>query len=411
MKHSTQPPLYFALSLVLLCAVLLKLLTPNASAMNNMSVHTQTFLPVIHQDAYPAPFVKRLYGVLQPASQHLSADWQAGIRARTLELGWDYYEPQDGTWDAGYIASRKAEYQAMRDAGFVVVLDLGLQYPPEWARTIRPWVDQYGNIYANQVNAIWSSTVRQKIETYIKRVFQDFGTRFYGVRLGSGSFVETLYPDNRPGFQFSYWAFDADAMASNPVPNWRPGQASPNGEAQTFFTWYLQHLIDTVNWQQDVVRQSFDGYIIQLMPGQGLRPNQWNALIASNLMPNGLNIYAAERGAVWDKIIDGMHNRSNVIITCSSLGDSSATDSHVDELSSDPIKWSSAHWVAYNADRYGMPKWAENTGHNDVANMQIVVKQLNDFGYQALFWAFEPDLHSGQYATLDQYAGVIAKNQ
>jgi hypothetical protein len=43
--------------------------------------------------------------------------------------------------------------------------------------------------------------------------------------------------------------------------------------------------------------------------------------------------------------------------------------------------------------------------------MQIVVKQLNDFGYQALFWAFEPDLHSGQYATLDQYASIIAKNQ
>jgi hypothetical protein len=112
-----------------------------------------------------------------------------------------------------------------------------------------------------------------------------------------------------------------------------------------------------------------------------------------------------------NRIIDGMRNRMNVIISCSSLGDSSATYAHVNEHSPDPTQWSSAHWVAYNADRYSMPKWAENTGHNDEANMQIVVKQLNDFGYQALFWAFEPDLHSGQYATLDQYASIIAKNQ
>jgi hypothetical protein len=366
---------------------------------------------MINRDAYPAPFTKRLFGVLQPAPQYQAADWQAGIRARTLELGWDYYEPQDGAWDPGYIAGRKAEYQAMLNDGFVVVLDLGLQYPPEWARTIQPWVDQYGNVYANQVNAVWSSAVRQKIERYIKRVFQDFGTGFLGVRLGSGSFVETLYPDNRPGFEFSYWAFDPDAMASNPVPNWRPGQASPNDEAQTFFNWYLQHLIDTVNWQQDVVRQSFPGYIIQLMPGQGLRPTQWATLIAHNLTPYGQNIYAAERGAVWDKIIDGMHDHNHVIISCSSLGDSSATDVHVDETSSDATKWSSAHWVAYNADRYGMLKWAENTGHNDVENMRVVIQQLNDFGYQALFWAFDADLHSGQYTTIDQYASIIAENQ
>ena len=411
MKYVYQP-LCFALCIIIIYTALLNpLRLPTVSAMSGLNIQTQSFLPVVHRDDYADPFGKRLFGVLQPTTQHLSADWQAGIRARTLELGWDYYEPQEGAWDPNYIAARKAEYQAMLDAGFLVVLDLGLQYPPEWARNIRPWVDQYGNRYDDQVNAVWSSAVRQKIEIYIKRVFQDFGTQFYGVRLGSGNFVETLYPDNQPGFQFSYWAFDADAMASNPVPNWRPGQASPNGEAQTFFLWYLQHLIDTVNWQQDVVRQSFQGYIIQLMPGQGLRPTQWATLIAHNLTPYGQNIYAAERGAVWDRIIDGMHNRNKVIIACSSLGDSSATDVHVDESSSDASKWSSAHWVAYNADRYGMPKWAENVGRNDFANMQVVVKQLNDYGYQGLFWAFEPDLHSGQYATLDQYASIIAANQ
>lgn len=385
---------------------------PAASAMNSMSVHTQTFLPVVRQDSYPAPFAKRLFGVLQSNPQHLSSDWQAGVRARTLELSWRDYEPQDGVWNTDYIASHKAEYREMIDAGYMVVLDMGLQYPPDWARAIRPWVDQYGNMYDAQVNAVWSNLVRKKIEQYTARIFQDFGSDFLGVRLGSGGWVETMYPDNAPGYQFSYWAFDSEAMASNPVPNWLPGQPSPAGEALKFYTWYVDHLIDTVNWQQDVIRRYYHGYLLQLFAGIGVRPSGWDKLIANNLIPsNEIGVDAAERGVVIDRIIDGIRNKDKVVIVSTSLGDGFATAPWLNEYSSNPLDWSSAHWVAYNADRYRMPKWAENTGHNDLANMQIVTRQLNDFGYQALFWAFDHDLYSGEYATLDQYASIIVKNQ
>jgi hypothetical protein len=404
MKPAPRPLLSSLLSLILLAATLLNLLIARpAIATSVASLRPDLFLPMVQLQ-------KRIYGVLQPDQHHLASDWQAGIRARTLELGWDYYEPQDGVFSAEYIATRKAEYQRMLDAGYMVVLDLGLQYPPEWARAIRPWRDQYGNSYDGQVNAIWSPTVRRKIEGYIARVFHDFGTAFLGVRLGSGGFVETLYPDSSPGSKFSYWAFDPDAMASNPVPHWRPGQPSPQGEAATFYTWYLQRLIDTVNWQQDVVRQSFHGYLIQLLPGQGLRPSQWDALIDANLTPYDKHIYAAERGAAWDRIVEGMRDRTNVIIACSSVGDSSATSPYVNELASDPIHWSSAHWVAYNADRYGLPKWAENPGRNSYEDMRIVFGQMDEFDYQGLFWAFAPDLYTDKFASIDQYASSIAQN-
>jgi hypothetical protein len=57
-----------------------------------------------------------------------------------------------------------------------------------------------------------------------------------------------------------------------------------------------------------------------------------------------------------------------------------------------------------------MRKWAENPGRDDTQNMQVVFDQLNQFGYHGLFWAFESDLHSGQYASLQDYATLIAKN-
>lgn len=411
MTLNRRTTISFPVVVIMLIVGLLRLFPAGATTAGAIgNINQALFVPIVNHTTYSAPFAKRLYGVLGSRPQHVAADARAGIRARTLELGWDYYEPRDGVFSEQYAASRKAEYQQMLDAGFVVVLDLGLQYPPAWARAIRPWKDQYGHAYDGQVNAVWSPLVRQKIERYVQRVFQDFGTNFAGVRLGSGGLIETLYPDNLPGFQFSYWAFDADAMAANPVPNWRPGQPSPQGQAATFYNWYLGRLIDTVNWQQDVVRRFYRGKLIQLMPGQGLRPSQWNKLIAANLTPYGANIYAAERGAAWDRVVAGMRDRTNVVLACTSVGDSSATAPGVDESSSDPTKWSSAHWLAYNADRYGMPKWAENVGRSSYDNMQIVFRQLDSFGYHALFWAFDEDLHSGKYASLDQYASMIARN-
>ena len=47
-------------------------------------------------------------------------------------------------------------------------------------------------------------------------------------RVGSGGWIETMYPSISATFKYSYWAFDSDALRSNPVPAWCPGQASPN---------------------------------------------------------------------------------------------------------------------------------------------------------------------------------------
>lgn len=353
----------------------------------------------------PAP---RRFGVLLGDSRYLASDWQAGIRLREIELQWGRYEPQDGVWDAAYAQAMRGEFDKARAAGYELILDFGLQYPPEWAKELSPWRDQYGNVYKDQINAVWSLAVRARVERYIERVFNDMGTDFYGIRVGSGGWIETVYPANAPGFTHSYWAFDDSAMATNPVPQWRPGDPSPNDEARRFYEWYLNGLIDAVNWQHNVIRRQFNGNILQLFPGLGVRPQGWEPLIAANLKPEGaLGVDAAERGAVYDRIVAGITQKERLIIVSTSLGDSSATAPWVDPTSQDPLKWSSAQWIAHIADSYGLPKWAENTGGNDLTTMRTVFGQLDAFDYDALLWAWNWQLYDASHATIGDYERLI----
>ena len=353
---------------------------------------------------------QRMYGVLYGHSSHLQTDWDAGMRVREVELSWRRYEPKDGVWDSNFIGEKRWEFQQARAAGFQLVLDFGIQYPPDWARKIRPWRDQHGNSYDGQVNPISSAEVRKQIEQYLDRVFKDFGADWLGVRVGAGGSNETMYPGTPAGVKRSYWAFDSEKMALNPVPNWRPGQPSPNGEARRFYEWYLQNLIKTVNWQHSVIRRHYQGKILQLFAGIGVRPAGYEHLIQDNLypQPHRIGVDAAERGVVIDRVIDGITDKRNVVIVSTSLGDSFATAPWLDELSADPMKWSSAHWVAYNARRHGMQRWGENTGNDDYANMQLVFKQMKDFGYTALFWAWGYQLYDGKHASLNDYKRMIA---
>lgn len=337
---------------------------------------------------------------MQPQSNLADTTIAAGIRIRTLELGWDAYETANGTFSASYISTQQAKLAAMRAAGADVILDLGLQYPPAWATAIRPFVDQAGNISSTFANSIWSSTVRSAIAVYIARVFSDLGTNFLAVRLGSGSSAETLYPANS-GATKSYWAFDSDAQAASPVPGWKPGDASPAGQATTFWTWYVGQLVSTVNYLQTQIRLAYSGPIQQLMPGQGVRPEQVAQLISSNLTDAA--VLASERGAAWDTVIAGITNKANVVVYCSSLADGSGTN----EASSDRRLWSAAHWIASNADVYGMSKAGENPGQNNYATMQTAFSQATTYGYSPMMWAFESQLYGGVYATLYQYATLI----
>ena len=115
----------------------------------------------------PTAMTPPLFGVLQPDTHRQTAALQAGLRARTLEIGWNLYEPREGVWNTAYMEQQKKLATQMRAAGFSVILDLGVQNPPDWVLALpnSRFVNQYGDTFQaglgiNGVNAIFSGAVR-----------------------------------------------------------------------------------------------------------------------------------------------------------------------------------------------------------------------------------------------------------
>ena len=93
-----------------------------------------------------------------------------------------------------------------------------------------------------------------------------------------------------------------------------PGQASPNDEARRFYTGYVESLVGIVNSRHAIIRRYYDGKLLQLFAGIGVRPEGWEPLIADNLTPGPkrLGVDAAERGVVIHRIVDGISDKRNV---------------------------------------------------------------------------------------------------
>lgn len=175
-------------------------------------------------------------------SSQLTTEYDMGIRFKTLELAWDRYETNNNFWNTTYINQKLAEYEAYTNAGFEVVLDLGMQYPGAWVKTLDGntyFTNQYGDTYEPAepgkqiVNPVFNKTVRDALGVYIQKVFDDFGTDFYAVRLGGLVYGELHYPEeNYSSKTNSFWAYDANAqgttnnrptgITANPVPGWIP---------------------------------------------------------------------------------------------------------------------------------------------------------------------------------------------
>src|SRR5207237_1784577 len=72
------------------------------------------------------------FGVLQSNGRYGADLKRAGVSLATVELAWDSYQPQPGVFDAAYAAQQRQKAASLRSAGVGVVLDVGLQYAPDW---------------------------------------------------------------------------------------------------------------------------------------------------------------------------------------------------------------------------------------------------------------------------------------
>jgi|GEM_PF-4859737 len=383
-------------------------------------------------DQQPQPITGPAYGLIgQGSIAHaldlplLRAQYDAGVRLRLIELGWNILQPGGpGDWSQSVAQAYQQRIDALLSTGPDVhlYLDFGIQYSPAWVAAIDPLTDQYGNTWqattgnGGGANVYWSPTLREHLRAYVQQVFKslNFRGRLWAVRVGAYG-GELLYPHKaNPGANESFWAFDATAQAQSPVPGWRPGDPSPNDEARRFYLWYVDNLTGYFNFMLSEIRQHYAGYVAPVTPGAGMWDGLVDRLVSNNLHYNKLGYYGT--GNYWQRIYASLPPASqNVLNWCSSVGDKSGTN----ERSATPWDWSSTKQHAYLAHLNGRQIYAENPGRNaydasDGADprttMQWIFDATQEYGYLGLIWVRQSDMLDGRYASLEQYGRMISRS-
>jgi hypothetical protein len=367
----------------------------------------------------------------------LQEERDAGIETKVFELSWREYYPSEGEKDSHYVQVKRAQMEELRKAGFKIILSFGYHDTPTWVHHNYQdsyYVNQFGERWTGDTfdvgdrvvvdaavargtptdngdaNLVFNYQVRGMVASYMKDVFRDFGTDFYGVRLGGGRYGEMSYPpDSFGGKDNLYWAYDENAQKSAKeagIGGWRPGDSSPDGEAARFLYWYLDSLVDYQNWQVDTVREAgYSGRLMILYPGPGIRPGQIEEATASNLdgftpaeangeIQSGRD-FARQVGAIEDE---------NVLVTTTALEvDPSEDDGR------DPSNWTAVKYLSSLAESNPVHPglYGENSGSGSLEDMQISASQMQRYGLIGMAWYDEEQLFSGRYATLDDYGCVI----
>jgi hypothetical protein len=346
---------------------------------------------------------------------HLTSEREAGITTKVFELAWSAYEPSKGVFSSSYVADKRKQAAELRAAGFSLILALGVQYAPSWLMNLPNayYVDQYGTRYddrssgSGRANFVWNESLRRLQARYVARVFADFGADWAAVRIGGGRFGELGYPVARYGTRTNtYWAFDANAARTNPVPGWKPGMPSPNGQARKFATWYLDRLAGYALWQARTVRVFYPGRLMVLLPSFGIRPGQLDAAIRGNLSgatspeKNG----EVPRGYDFARQASALAGVGNIVLTTTWLDCRYGSDA-----SSSTAQWRPVHFLAGLARQHGMALYGENTGGGSPDVMAFTAAQAKAFGLLGLAWFDERALFGGSSATISDLARLIAR--
>jgi hypothetical protein len=382
----------------------------------------------------PTKTSSTMFGVLAADPDYLSADTAAGLRLAMINIGWDEWEPEQGSFDDAYISQQAATVAEYLSAGWTVAVDVGLQSPPSWALGL-PYgqlVDQDGNS-SGTPDYEFSEAVRAAATTYISSVVSSLtGVSYY--RIGLSTSGEMLYP---PVSDNQWWAFSPLAQGSAsglpagvgvaPMPGWVPGSTTWDGEAvtqamvQSWYDWYLGALINAHTWEIDSFRQAgYQGLLQYVMPGVGAVPSLYQQSIAGELAPNPDDPYnTMNTGAVWWDVLPQLP-LTGAVVDISSVGDGSgdpvnnvcqASDSSVDYTSQPSVieSWSATRWLTYLAGLNHLPVMGENPGNITPAELPAIMSQVQACHLTALQWAWDYTLNeSGPYVSLSDYAQAIA---
>jgi hypothetical protein len=295
-----------------------------------------------------------------------------------VELEWRYAEPVRGRYDESYLDRMAARIAALRSMGYTIALNTGVQDAPEWLLNLPGgrFVDQNGQTYrdSNEPNLIFGTQHRYLAQRYLNRVFARLGSDFSIVRAGGGHWGELTYPsqtDPATGrLRNLYYAFDVNARAANPVPAWRPGRPSPQGEAGRFLGWYLNALAYYQNWQIQALRKAgFSGRVAVLYPSWGMRTGDFDRAVATNLAGTSSPEINGEvqRGYDAKRQINLLRDRN--VVVYGTWADNADTVAYLAGL----------------AAAKGLPVMAETSHVCTTAELPGVLRNASDRGLAALY--------------------------
>jgi hypothetical protein len=375
-----------------------------------------------------AEATRYLFGVLGRTGKYLEREYAAGVRAKVLEFSWKEYFPAAGSKNAKYVDAQKQRLADWRGAGFQIVLNIGANDAPLWVhvnyRDTR-YLNQFAAAYeprdksgapmgdSGDVNFVFNPEMRRLQEQYIAELFADFPEESFDmVRIGGGRYGEVQYPLPSVNGRPTYWAFDAKAQASCPVPGWKPGQASPNGEAEKFINWYFDALVDYQNWQIHTVRKYFHAPrpLLVLYPNWGTRPGWVEEAVAHNLDGSTLGERKGQLalGLDFARLVKAIHDR-DAWVCCTCINKSDKVKD-----SPDPRHWGPVHYLSSLADAHPLKlnKVGENAGPAERFYMEWTASQMKRYGLRGMFWAFEYQLFDTStewedFASIDDYRDII----
>ena len=350
--------------------------------------------------------------LLQPDPADALAYARAGVGRVTLELGWDAYEPAPGVLNTTYLDQRLAEARVYQASGIQVVLDLGLQYPPSWAWSLpggTRFVNQFGDTWHggigdNPINAVWNRAARQAQARAVRELAHyTAGTSFVAVRVGGLLSGELRLPPSKyNGRTGSLWAFDPSALASSPLPSYRPGKGTTAAAAR-WLDWYLQSLTDYQDWLTTTVYDAFPATAIDvLLPGWGLRPGDAQAAAGARLRPAAVAATGDSLSSAvdWSRQVAALAGTHLPVVLTTTWVDAPSYGLSTHDMA--PVEY-----LARLAAPRQMAVGGENTGGGNATTLSWSLQQARRLGLTQIAWMSAATLRTGPLS-LEQLGDAFA---
>jgi hypothetical protein len=178
-----------------------------------------------------------------------------------------------------------------------------------------------------------------------------------------------------------------------------------------FYDWYMQAMVQYMDWQIQTMRAHTDGMLDVVFAGKGVQARDIttalvNDLAGSSWSERSSGLYAA---TAYERFIK--HLAGDAAMRVYLTGIEAETPSQVNDSSPYSSDWSAARWLAFLAHGHGLPIWGENSGHNNVQEMQLAAQRMFANGLSGLMWGFESELYASPnpnaYATIGDYRAII----